>query len=143
MIEKTKADKLDMKDELFFHTTIAEASYNPIVQRLIPTISNTNFETRERYSSHRKAALAHRRVFDALENKNPDLAQGMMRKHLEGTLRELKKIVRNKQKNLDLGDFVPCNREDKYAEKKNPHWHRRIGIRSFLSFRCGLQNLWS
>ena len=95
MIETTGQDRLDMEDELLFHTSVAEATHNPVIQRLIPllaeSITGTYMATRESYSEHRKAALAHRKVLEAMEARDSAGARETMRRHLEESLRDLRR----------------------------------------------------
>ena len=104
MVESTAQNRLDMKDELLFHTLLASASENEIIRRLIPTltesITNTYVDTRENYRDHRKAAMAHQRILEAIEKGDAELAQGMMRNHLETTLKDIKSLkIKNTKRN--------------------------------------------
>ncbi len=97
MIASTQANRLDMDDELAFHTLVTQAAHNPVLSRLIPliteSVTSTYVETRQLLSSHRRAAQAHQKIYDAIERQDAEIAREMMRTHLEETLAELRQVL--------------------------------------------------
>lgn len=81
--------KLGLNAELDFHRSVAEATKNPVIVRLVPVIVDsiikTYKETPRSSADHRFALEEHRRIFEAIESRNPEEAFARMRAHLEAS----------------------------------------------------------
>jgi GntR family transcriptional regulator, transcriptional repressor for pyruvate dehydrogenase complex len=90
LIEIKKSYK---NEDLDFHKTIAKATKNPIIQRLVPIINESiiqgYFETRDIPGSAQKAIKYHSLIFAAINNGDASGAQDMMQKHLEEALQDI------------------------------------------------------
>ena len=74
------------KTDADFHSTIARMSGNPVLPVIVDTILNWLIHNRRvtlsAPGSEKDAYDYHKRVFDAIAQKNPDLAEEMMKQHL-------------------------------------------------------------
>ena len=78
--------------DIKFHRAVAAASGNPILASIVEMVSGIFYELRRRTASHardrRPAAEAHRRIYQAIRERNRGLAQSLMSDHLLGAERE-------------------------------------------------------
>ena len=76
-----------MEIELDFHRSIAEATKNPVIIRIVPVIMDAIVKTYRdaprTSDDHRHASEEHRAVFEAVKAKNPSRAFHAMERHLE------------------------------------------------------------
>jgi len=88
--------KTSLEDDVFFHIGIAEATKNPIIERLIPIIVESNTimyrETVKEAKHHFFAVAAHRRIFEAISAHDAERAFAEMKRHIEDTLIETRDI---------------------------------------------------
>jgi GntR family transcriptional repressor for pyruvate dehydrogenase complex len=70
-----------------FHRAVAYASGNPVLIALVEMVSSLVYEQRkvtvERAHDLKESAEMHRRVYQAIRDKDPDRAAGEMSRHLE------------------------------------------------------------
>lgn len=82
--------KVSMSIELEFHRSIAAASKNDLIMRIIPIIMDSIIRTyrdAQRTSQDHAVALEeHRAVFDAIDRRDPAAAEEAMRTHLQRSL---------------------------------------------------------
>ncbi len=75
--------------DIDFHRTVAGASANPIVAALVELVSGLYYERRRRTAVHaserdlRDAAEAHRRIYQAIRDHDPERARAEMTHHLD------------------------------------------------------------
>ncbi|UCB46074.1 MAG: FadR family transcriptional regulator [Spirochaetota bacterium] len=89
--------------ELEFHRSIAEATENPVIMRIIPVIMDAIVKT---YSDaprtsdeHRQALLEHIKIYEGIKERDPEKAFQAMRRHIENSYqRTISKRVKTKQK---------------------------------------------
>ncbi|RHW37458.1 FadR family transcriptional regulator [Lysinibacillus yapensis] len=81
-----------VEENIEFHMAIANATHNQVVIMLMKTIESLVYEDslRFEYTAKQKEEIinAHRKIFDAIANKNPEAAERRMRQHLEAYRRE-------------------------------------------------------
>ncbi len=75
--------------ELEFHGSIARATRNPVIMRIMPVIVEAIVKTL-RYAprtieDHRKAFREHSQILKAIREKNPEMAFRAMRAHMEAS----------------------------------------------------------
>lgn len=92
--------KVSMSIELEFHRSIANAGKNTVIMRIIPIIMEgiirTYSSARRTRHDHATALEEHKRIVDAIRNRDGELAEQMMRSHLQrSAARTRKKIKRN------------------------------------------------
>jgi GntR family transcriptional regulator, transcriptional repressor for pyruvate dehydrogenase complex len=74
--------------DINFHRAIGVASCNPIVASLMEMVAALYYEQRRDTASRavdrdlREAAEMHRRIYQAIRDKNPDRARSVMNEHL-------------------------------------------------------------
>ncbi len=82
------------KEDLEFHTAIARATQNPIIQRVVPIINESIVggyeETMHVPESVHKALEAHERIYKALAEGNSEIAECEMRKHLQMAVNDIR-----------------------------------------------------
>jgi GntR family transcriptional repressor for pyruvate dehydrogenase complex len=109
MSEIVRRREINMEIELDFHRSIAEATKNPVIIRIVPVIMDAIVKTYRdaprTSDDHRHASEEHRAVFEAVKAKNPSRAFHAMQHHLEMghqrtlfRLRKKKPAVRVKNK---------------------------------------------
>lgn len=83
-------------EDLHFHKTIAKATQNPIIQRIVPIINDSivqgYFETRDIPGSPQKAIKAHTMIFEAIKNGDAPGANHWMERHLQEALSDILSI---------------------------------------------------
>lgn len=87
--------------DIEFHTAIARATQNPIIERIIPIIIESiiegYFETISVPGSAKKALNYHTNIFEAIRNGNPENAEKEMQAHLKATLEDITTVEKTKQ----------------------------------------------
>jgi len=82
--------RVSMSVELEFHRSIAKASKNPVIMRIIPIIMDSIIRTydsaRRTSRDHAVALEEHYAIFEAIRHGDPAEAEGAMRNHLEHSL---------------------------------------------------------
>ncbi len=73
--------------DLDFHLALAEAAANPLILSLIDSIVGLLREQRIKIfnveGGPQRGQIHHKRILDAIERRNPEMARGAMRAHLE------------------------------------------------------------
>ena len=69
-----------------FHTAVAECTQNDVLKRILPLICESiregYLETMNVPGTHQRAIAAHIRIFEAIRDKNPDVAAEEARRHI-------------------------------------------------------------
>lgn len=89
---------VSMSVELEFHRSIARASKNAVINRIVPLIMDSIIRTYGRAQpsndDHAKALSEHRHILEAIRQRDPVAAEETMRRHLESSReRTLAKLV--------------------------------------------------
>ncbi len=75
--------------ELEFHRSVAQATQNPIIMRIVPIIQEAIIKTFQYASpdsfNHKQAILEHFEIFSGIKNKDPQKAYDAMHRHLENS----------------------------------------------------------
>jgi DNA-binding FadR family transcriptional regulator len=83
--------EVGMGTELKFHRSIAEASGNPVIMRIVPIIMDSIIKTYEyaprTSEDHRQALMEHTEIFDAIQGRDQEGAYSAMKRHLEKSYR--------------------------------------------------------
>ena len=70
-----------------FHRAVAAAGGNPVLMALVEMISSLVYEQRRLTVEHaldlKESAEMHRRIYQAIRDKDPERARGEMAKHLD------------------------------------------------------------
>jgi DNA-binding FadR family transcriptional regulator len=95
--------EVGMGTELEFHRSIAEATENPVIMRIVPIILDAIIKTYRdaprTSEDHRQALLEHTAVFTAISDHDKEGAYSAMRLHLENSYRRtLSKRLKNIKK---------------------------------------------
>ena len=73
--------------ELHFHRSIAEATKNPVIMRLVPVIIESIIKTYRdaprTSEDHRHAMVEHTAIYTAIINRDPEAAAMAMQRHLD------------------------------------------------------------
>jgi GntR family transcriptional repressor for pyruvate dehydrogenase complex len=73
--------------DIQFHRAVAAGSHNPVLATLIDTIAELVYETRcqtvERARDLKESAEMHRRIYQAIKNRDPERARNEMSAHLD------------------------------------------------------------
>nr|WP_255688492.1 FadR/GntR family transcriptional regulator [Tepidanaerobacter sp. GT38] len=93
-MEVVIANKENHRDiDIEFHTNIAKATQNPIIERIIPivieSIMEGYYETVNVPGSAHKALQYHYKIFRAIKAKDPYGAEKAMKDHLNETLKDI------------------------------------------------------
>jgi len=95
--EKLSAGELAIEEDSEFHYTIAMASGNSVVLKVLDVIMDMLRETRarslQREGRPQKSLAGHRRILIAIKRHDPLAADGAMRQHLQ----DIERIVFHKQ----------------------------------------------
>ena len=87
MSEIVRRKEINMEIELDFHRSIAEATKNPVIIRIVPVIMDAIVKTYRdaprTSDDHRHASEEHREIFEAVKARNPSRAFYAMEHHLE------------------------------------------------------------
>lgn len=91
MEEIVHLEKVDVNPELAFHRSIAEATKNPVIMRLVPVIMDSIVKTYRdaprTSEDHRHALQEHTAIFKAIAARDAEGAYGAMHDHLERSYR--------------------------------------------------------
>lgn len=91
MEEIVDQHKVGMNIELDFHRSIAEATKNPVIIRLIPIIMDSIIKTYRdaprTSEDHRRAFEEHRAIYEAIAARDPDRSFDAMHLHLDASYR--------------------------------------------------------
>jgi DNA-binding FadR family transcriptional regulator len=91
-----------MGTELEFHRSIAEATENPVIMRLVPIIMDSIIKTYRdaprTSEDHRQALLEHTEIFNAIKNRDKGEAYAAMERHLQKSYRRTISRRRNKSR---------------------------------------------
>lgn len=83
--------EVGMGTELEFHRSIAEATENPVIMRLVPIIMDSIIKTYRdaprTSEDHRQALSEHTEIFNAIKSRDKDGAYGAMERHLQESYR--------------------------------------------------------
>jgi GntR family transcriptional regulator, transcriptional repressor for pyruvate dehydrogenase complex len=83
---KILAGEQDLELDAAFHLQLAESSRNRVIMKMVKTIETILNESRSEFlqsdTRRAKSILAHLKIIDALEKKDPEMAQQAMRDHL-------------------------------------------------------------
>jgi GntR family transcriptional repressor for pyruvate dehydrogenase complex len=100
---KTIVDRheVNMRTELEFHRSIAEATENPVIMRLVPIIMDSIIKTYRdaprTSEDHRQALVEHTQIFDAIKTRHKAEAYAAMERHLQNSYRRT--LSRRRKKN--------------------------------------------
>lgn len=79
--------------DIEFHNTIAESTQNEILDRILPLINDSivqgYIETVNIPGSFEKAVVRHKRILEAIKNKDSELAKDQMEQHLKEAIDEI------------------------------------------------------
>ncbi len=79
--------RVGMESELAFHRGIAQATKNPVIERIVPTILAAIVKTYEdsgrTSEDYRHALEEHVAIFEAIRDHDPAAAGTAMKRHLE------------------------------------------------------------
>ncbi|MCR4429875.1 MAG: FadR family transcriptional regulator [Tepidanaerobacteraceae bacterium] len=79
--------------DIEFHTEIARAMKNPIIERIVPiiieSITKGYYETINVPGSAQKAVSSHEKIYMAIKNHDAAAAESEMKLHLEETLKDI------------------------------------------------------
>jgi DNA-binding FadR family transcriptional regulator len=94
--------QVGMGTELEFHRSIAEATENPVIMRLVPIIMDSIIKTYRdaprTSEDHRQALLEHTEIFNAIKNRDKGEAYAAMERHLQKSYRRTISRRRNKSR---------------------------------------------
>ena len=94
--------EVGMGTELEFHRSIAEATENPVIMRIVPIIMDAIIKTYRdaprTSEDHRQALLEHTAVFTAINSRDKEGAYMTMHQHLENSYRRTLSKRLKKQK---------------------------------------------
>lgn len=85
-------DKLDRgedhsKEDVMFHSAIAEATHNPIMKRVIPIVNQGILEgyshTKDNPFVSKVVKSQHKKIVDAILERNADAAESAMKEHIQ------------------------------------------------------------
>jgi GntR family transcriptional repressor for pyruvate dehydrogenase complex len=83
--------EVGMGTELEFHRSIAEATENPVIMRLVPIIMDSIVKTYRdaprTSEDHGQALLEHTEIFNAIKNRDKGQAYAAMERHLQNSYR--------------------------------------------------------
>ena len=86
-VERLEADATDFEADVDFHVNLAYASHNTIFAALLNYVNSLILELRmrffEREEYHGKTAEAHRRIYEAVKERDEELAVYEMGRHLK------------------------------------------------------------
>lgn len=104
MEEHNNDSKLYASLDVAFHHTIIQAAENKLFLAMITAVQNTQrrFSTETSLSGERESLLKrlhteHQAIVNAIEQRDPDLAEKCMREHLDNTINHLKLFLKEKE----------------------------------------------
>ena len=87
MAEIVRRKEINMDIELEFHRSIAKATKNPVILRIVPVVIDaiikTYRDTPRTSEDHKQALAEHTAIFSAIKNKDSVQAFQAMQNHLE------------------------------------------------------------
>ncbi len=97
--------KVSMSIELEFHRSIANASKNTVIMRVIPIIMEgiirTYSSARRTRHDHATALEEHKRIVEAIRERDGELAEQMMRSHLQRSAARTRAKMRDNSQKAD------------------------------------------
>jgi DNA-binding FadR family transcriptional regulator len=91
MEEVVYQHKVEIHTELDFHRSIAEATRNPVIMRIIPIIMESIVKTYRdaprTSEDHRHAFEEHKVIYEAIAARDPERSYDAMQSHLEASYR--------------------------------------------------------
>ncbi|MCG8502371.1 MAG: FadR family transcriptional regulator [Firmicutes bacterium] len=93
MEDNFKKGKTLLSDDVEFHRLIAKSTKNPVLQRIFPIINEC---ISERYmtdiipSYDGSTSEYHQRIIDAIEQRDPEKAYAVMKRHIERAIEQIK-----------------------------------------------------
>lgn len=91
MEEIVDQGKVDIESELHFHRSIAEATRNPVMTRIIPVIMESIIKTYKdaprTTEDHRLALGEHGKIYEAIAARDPEASFRAMHEHLDASYR--------------------------------------------------------
>ncbi len=91
MEDIVKRREVGMPIELEFHRSIAEATKNPVIMRIVPVIMDSIVKTYKdaprTLEDHKQALEEHRHIFNGIREKDPEAAFAAMSRHLSNSYR--------------------------------------------------------
>jgi DNA-binding FadR family transcriptional regulator len=76
-----------------FHTTLADCTKNDVLHRFVPSICDAIWKGREetvdKTASHERAVASHRKIFEAVRDREPDTARAEMITHIRQTAQDI------------------------------------------------------
>ncbi|GAB4225314.1 MAG: FadR/GntR family transcriptional regulator [Spirochaetales bacterium] len=91
MEESIQMHHVRITKELEFHRSIARATKNPVIIRIVPlimeAIQKTYREAPRTTEDHREALEEHQQILEAIRSHRPDEAYQAMKQHLENSLK--------------------------------------------------------
>ncbi len=83
------------ENDMDFHDIIAQSSQNPIIQRIVPIINDSikegYQETKDIPESGESVILYHKKVLEAIKNRQHDTAKKYMQEHIENGMNLISK----------------------------------------------------
>ncbi len=91
MEEVVYQHKVEIHTELEFHRSIAEATRNPVIMRIVPIIMESIVKTYRdaprTSEDHRQAFEEHKVIYEAIAARDPERSYDAMQRHLEASYR--------------------------------------------------------
>ncbi len=91
MEEVVYQHKVEIHTELEFHRSIAEATRNPVIMRIVPIIMESIVKTYRdaprTSEDHRQAFEEHKVIYEAIAARDPERSYNAMQRHLEASYR--------------------------------------------------------
>lgn len=85
------------REDIDFHNSIAEATHNPIMERVIPIVNQGILEgysqTKDNPYVAKDVLEQHEAIMSAIESKNVDRAEQAMKNHVEYGLKRCKEMI--------------------------------------------------
>ena len=95
--------EVGMGTELEYHRSIAEATENPVIMRLVPIIMDAIIKTYRdaprTSEDHRQALIEHTAIFNSIKLRDKDGAYMAMQKHLKKSYRRTLSRRRKQSRN--------------------------------------------
>jgi GntR family transcriptional repressor for pyruvate dehydrogenase complex len=103
MGNNVERNEVGMGTELEFHRSIAEATENPVIMRLVPIIMDAIIKTYRdaprTSEDHRQALIEHTAIFNSIKTRDKDGAYTAMERHLQKSYRRTLSRRRKKSGN--------------------------------------------
>lgn len=86
-----------------FHTKIRNGTRNPLISNMLTNVASFDYSFRKRALAYNEeieiGIREHRSIFEAIKNRDPDLAEERMIKHIERSARNVLQHVNNGESN--------------------------------------------